>query len=117
MAILDFVCANPDRNEINCHITRSGDIIAIDNGACFDKHFESYSSLFTDEFRGRELDVKLLAELRAVDSNQLRLALEDAGLARDAVAGSLARLAEIQNTGLIPEKIQHERIEGDFDWL
>ncbi|WP_433579808.1 hypothetical protein [Nocardia brasiliensis] len=117
MAILDFVCANADRHEINCRLDRRKSIVAIDNGANFDEKFESSASLFTDDFRGKKLDSRLLADLREVDSTYMRSALRDSGLDRNAIDSAMARLAEVQKNGMIPDKSLPQRIEGPFDWL
>jgi glycosyltransferase involved in cell wall biosynthesis len=101
MAVLDYVTANSDRNA-NYLTGSDGWPIAIDNGETFPASAdETIFSPFVSEWLGRPLSQEVLDQVRGVDLDAFREMLLGRGLGEQAVDGAVARLAEIQQAGMI----------------
>ncbi|MGI5217151.1 hypothetical protein [Nocardia sp. CA-290969] len=112
LAVLDYVMGNRDRHWANFRtVERDGqpEIVAIDHGWCFpitEGPFEvPTKSPFVIErlIDDGPLDPDVLAAVRAVDTDKLRAAWDDAGLEPGAINGAFARLAKVQELGDIPK--------------
>ncbi|MFD6160927.1 hypothetical protein ACFWF7_03725 [Nocardia sp. NPDC060256] len=107
MAVFDYVIGNADRHYKNFLTDPNGNLIAIDHGHSFPFTPDPIAGIRSDfvyNFVGVNLSPEMMAKVRAVDTQHLRIALKDTGLPAASIDGVLARLAEIRT---------HGRITGD----
>lgn len=102
MAVLDYVAGNTDRHGNN-HLSQvDGRPAAIDNGLTFpEDESDSIRSSWVTDVLFQEIDSETLAQVRAVDRDQLAGRWRECGLSDAAIDGALRRLEEVQEEGSI----------------
>ena len=102
MAVLDYIIGNSDRHGGNYLTGPNGELVAIDHGYSFPNGTtDPIMSDFLRDAINRELHPEALSAVRAVDHHQLRTLLHDLGIGAPAVEMAVARVAEIQQHGMI----------------
>ncbi|WP_211305315.1 hypothetical protein [Crossiella equi] len=104
MAVLDYVVGNTDRHRGNYMTAPDGGLVAIDHGYAFPESPDpeyGIRSDFTSDLFGRALSDEVMAQVRAVEPEQLRATLYRMGLSEAGVEGAVGRLVEIQAHGRI----------------
>jgi hypothetical protein len=102
MAVLDYVTANSDRHGHNYLSGLDGRPVAIDNGETFPATNESgIVSGFVAAWMDRPLSAEVLGPVSTVDPAAFHDMLLARGIGEQAADGAMARLAEIQDHGMI----------------
>ncbi len=109
VAVIDYIIGVVDRHPGNWRTIDHGDhfeIVAIDHGRSFPSHPPPLAIEFGSDFirahKGHGLDQSVLDAAHAIDIDDFRGALTNAGLDLQAVDGAVTRLEKIRELDLIP---------------
>ncbi|WP_130342272.1 hypothetical protein [Herbihabitans rhizosphaerae] len=102
VAVLDYITANTDRHPGNNLTSPEGNFVAIDHGYCFP---ETAADKLRSSYVAHNLNVplseELLAKVRSIDLGEVADLLAATGLRGSAASDGIARLGEIQESGMI----------------
>ena len=109
VAVIDYIIGVVDRHPGNWRTIDHGDhfeIVTIDHGRSFPSHPPPLAIEFGSDFirahKGHGLDQSVLDAAHAIDIDDFRGALTNAGLDLQAVDGAVTRLEKIRELDLIP---------------